>query len=259
MEDGSKFSDHFQINGNGVYVNVSSIYHNPNPYYSRDPRFYGSIIYDSSVWQKRFPNLSGVDPLGIYDRRTRITMTGGNITSEIFGIDTRQGPIETWNAGYTGYLMKKMLDDGVNGRSENNDNVWIEFRYAEVLLNYAEACIALNQTTEATENINKIRNRAGMPDFTGDLTSALRYERGVELVFEGERWYDIRRWKILEQALTDAMGIEITETNTGGNVQTTWKRIVAQSRGPVTQKMYWLPIITDEVKKAPGIEQNPGY
>ncbi|HTE23619.1 RagB/SusD family nutrient uptake outer membrane protein [Flavitalea sp.] len=259
MEDGSDFSDHFQINGNGVYINVSSDFHNPNPYYSRDPRFYGSILYDSAIWQKRFPNLSGVDPLGIYDRRTRVTLVNGTKTSEIFGIDTRQGPVETWNAGYTGYLMKKMLDDNVNGRAENNDNAWIEFRYAEVLLNYAEACIALNENGEANTYINKVRNRAGMPNFTGDLTSALRYEREVELVFEGERWYDIRRWKILEQVLTDAMGIEITETNTGGNAQTTWKRIVAQNRGPITNKMYWLPIMTVEVKKAPALQQNPGY
>jgi hypothetical protein len=254
MEDGSVFSDHFQIDGNGMYINVSSTFNNPNPYYNRDPRFYGSILYDSAVWQKRFPNLSGVDPLGIYDRRTRI-----NGNSEIFGIDTRQGPVETWNAGYTGYLMKKMLDDAINGRSENNDNAWIEFRYAEVLLNYAEACISLNESGEATTYINQVRNRAGMPNITGDLTTALRYERTVELVFEGERWYDIRRWKILEQSLTDAMGIDITETNINGNDQTTWKRIVAQDRGPITEKMYWLPIMTDEVKKAPSIEQNPGY
>jgi hypothetical protein len=186
-------------------------------------------------------------------------MVNGIKTSERFGLDTRQGPVEEWNGGYTGYLMKKMLDDGINGRAENNDNAWIEFRYAEVLLNYAEACIGLNETGEANTYINKVRNRAGMPDLTGDLTSALRYERQVELVFEGERWYDIRRWKILEQVLTDAKGMEIIEANVDGNVQTTWKRIVAQNRGPISEKMYWLPIATVEVKKAPALEQNPGY
>jgi len=258
MEDGSDFSDHFEVNGSGVYRNISSKYTNPNIYSSRDPRFYGSILYDSSIWQKRFANLAGVDPLGIYDRRTRISIING-VQTESFGIDTRQGSIETWNAGYTGYLMKKMLDDGINGRSENNDNVWIEFRYAEILLNYAEACIGLGEIPEATTYINMIRNRAGLPDFTGDLTQALRYEREVELVFEGSRWYDIRRWKMLEESLTDALGIEITETNTNGVKQTVWKQIVAQQRGSVDPKMYWLPIMTDEVQKDPALDQNPGY
>jgi hypothetical protein len=104
-----------------------------------------------------------------------------------------------------------------------------------------------------------IRNRAGLPDFTGNITEALLYERKIELAFESSRWYDIRGYKILEQALTDAMGMKIIETNNDGVVTTTWQRIVAQERGPISAKMYWLPIPTDETKKAPLIDQNPDY
>lgn len=262
MEDGSDFFNHFNVDGNGYYKNISSKYHNNNPYYSRDPRFYGSILYDSAVWQNRFPNLIARDPVGIYDRRTRIVSEGGTVISTLPGIDTRQSIYSDWNGGYTGYLMKKMLDDefwAIEQTNEWQDNVWIEFRYAEIILNYAEACLQLGQISEAATYINMIRNRAALPDFTGDITKALRYERKIELAFESCRWYDIRGWKILEQTLTDAMGMEIIETKNNGLVTTTWQRIVAQERGPVIKDMYWLPIPTDEIKKAPKLEQNPEY
>ena len=138
------------------------------------------------------------------------------------------------------------------------ENVWIEFRYAEILLNYAEASFALGQTTEATHYINMIRTCAGMPDFTGDITNALRYERRIELVFENNRWYDIRKWKILDKALTDAKGVDITETITNGNATTVWKQIHVEQRQSLS-KMYWIPISSEERRKAPQLQQNPGY
>lgn len=258
MEDGSNFFDHFEINSEDNYVNVSGQYESENIYHNREPRFYGSILYDGALWQPRFPNLVGRDPVGIYDRRTRITIENGEVTSQVFGIDTRQGPVENWNGSFTGYIMKKLLDEDITGKDENNDNVWIEVRYAEILLNYAEALLELGNAEEAAVYINMIRNRAGMPDFTGDITDALRYERRQELAFEGHRWYDIRRWKILEEELTDAMGIDIVEIKENGNVTTSWERILTEDR-EVGPRMYWVPIPTNEINKAPQLEQNPGY
>jgi hypothetical protein len=104
-----------------------------------------------------------------------------------------------------------------------------------------------------------IRNRAGLPDFTGDITQALRHERKIEFAFEDKRWYDIRRWKILEQTLTPVLGIDIIETKEGNSLTTTWQQITAFSRGPIVEKMYWLPISTNELNKAPKLIQNPGY
>ncbi len=257
MEDGSDFFDHFKIDANGYYQNISSQFHNKNPYYNRDPRFYGSILYDSALWMPRPSGLQGIDPLGVYSRRTIITTNGGT-TSTTFGLDTRQSSVSPFNGSYTGYVMKKMLDNEIDAQSQSNENVWIELRYAEVLLNYAEASLALGQTAEATTYINMIRARAGMPDFTGDITKALRYERQIELVFENNRWYDIRRWKILDKALTDAKGVDITETITNGNATTVWKQIQVEQRQALS-KMYWIPISSDELRKAPQLEQNPGY
>lgn len=258
MEDGSDFSNHFNIDANGYYQNISPQFHNKNPYYNRDPRFYGSILYDSAIWMPRPAGLQTIDPLGVYDRRTRVISNGGTVTSTSFGLDTRQSSISPFNGSFTGYVMKKMLDNEIDAKSQSNENVWIELRYAEVLLNYAEASLELGQINEAGAYINMIRARAGLPDFTGDITGALRYERRVELVFENIRWYDIRRWKILEQSLTDAKGVDITETNTNGNKVTIWKQITVEQRQALL-KMYWVPITSDELRKAPQLEQNPGY
>jgi hypothetical protein len=260
MEDGSDFSDHFIVNENGYYQNVSGKYQNENPYYYREPRFYGSILYDSAHWQPRFSDLEERDPLGIYDRRTRITIKDGKEVGSLVGIDTRQGPVHAWNAGYTGYLMKKMMDHEVIGKDQFNTNVWIWLRYAEIIMVYAEASLELGETQEAARYINIIRNRAGMPDFTGDIEQALRYEREIEFTFENIRWFDIRRWKILEEQLVDAKGVEITEVRNldNGTINTTWRRLVVQERH-VEEKMYWIPIPSDEMNKAPQLVQNPGY
>jgi hypothetical protein len=258
MEDGSGFFDHFQIDGNGLYKNISSKYNSENPYNNRDPRFYGSILYDGALWMPRPAGLQAADPVGKYDRRTRIVMSGGTEVSKSFGIDTRQGPLSGFNASFTGYVMKKMLDNTIDATVQANENAWIEMRYPEVLLSYAEASLALGETGVATDYINMVRNRAGMPDFTGDITDALRYERRIELAFENQRWYDIRRWKILDEGLQDAKGVDITETITNGNSVTVWKQIPVETRKAL-QKMYWVPIASDEIRKAPQLEQNPEY
>lgn len=79
------------------------------------------------------------------------------------------------------------------------------------------------------------------------------------MVFENRRWFDIRRWKILEQMIKDVKGIDIIETKQGNTITTTWQQIPIVSLGPVVEKMYWIPIDRDEINKAPWLEQNPGY
>jgi starch-binding outer membrane protein, SusD/RagB family len=165
------------------------------PYRNREPRFYASILYDSAMWQPRFADLADIDPLGIYDRRTRIVRENGQVVSHRFGLESRQGPLSPQNAPFAGYVMKKHQDDAIQGANDPNRNVVIWIRYAEILLNYAEASLELGDIPTATTYINMIRNRAGLPDFTGDITEALRYERRIEFAFESIGWYDIRRWK----------------------------------------------------------------
>jgi hypothetical protein len=73
----------------------------------------------------------------------------------------------------------------------------LAMRYAEVLLNYAEAATELNEhLAEALEYINQIRRRAGIADKTAIDRDDVRHERQVELAFENHRFWDIRRWRI---------------------------------------------------------------
>lgn len=259
MEDGSDFFEHFKINENGEYINISNKYSSPNPYDNREPRFYGSILFDGAKWQQRFSNLQDRDPIGIYDRRTRITIQNGEEVA-IPGIDTRQGPVTPEDGGYTGYLIKKHMDDEIVGRDENNTNAWVEFRYGEVILNCAEALMELGEIEESAKYLNMIRNRAGLPDYSGDLESALRRERRVELAFEEKRWYDMRRWKILDE-MDNVKGMTITETlnNDLGENSIVWKEINVQTRKMESDKLYWIPIPFDEISRAPQLAQNPGY
>ena len=71
-------------------------------------------------------------------------------------------------------------------------------RYADVLLMYAEACNELGQDSEAQNALNEVRNRVHLPEVTAtghQLRDAIRLERRLELAFEQNRLYDIRRWK----------------------------------------------------------------
>ena len=78
-------------------------------------------------------------------------------------------------------------------------------RYAEVLLNYAEAQNELGNTAEALNAVNMIRERAQAPPFTttaqGELRELIRAERRRELLFEGHRFFDLQRWGIAEEVL----------------------------------------------------------
>ncbi len=261
MSDGSKFFDHFEIDANKLYKNKSAKFKHESPYYDRDPRFYATVLYDSAVWQIRPVNLQPQDPLGIYERRTHRTMKSDGTYTDQFGLDTRKGPLSPGNGCYGGYLTKKFMDQSSNGDVQNNQNVWIYMRYAEVLFNYAEACLELGETVEATNYINLIRNRAGLPDFTGDIKEALRHERRIELYGEESRFYDVRRWKIMIQVMTPPLGgIDILEVkNTNGSIVTTWKWIKAHTDNVMTAKQYWWPIPRNEIKKAPQLLQNPLY
>jgi hypothetical protein len=249
MDDGSNFSNHFQVDAAGLYKNISTKYTNANMYENRDPRFYGSIMYDQATW-KASP----------YRIRDTITLRNGAQVKKVSGYDGRNSDYNAFNATQTGYGIKKMLDESASNSSVgyNNENAWYEFRYAEILLNYAEASIALNQISEATNAINAIRSRAAMPNFTGDITQALRYERMIELSFENHRWYDLRRWKRLVQEVTDAYGIAITQTDAEAGTTVTYKRNRTQTRALVPRN-YWIPISSVERAKAPQLEQNPGY
>lgn len=99
----------------------------------------------------------------------------------------------------TGFYIRKYLDParGSGRRGRRSDVAFIRYRYAEVLLNAAEAAFELGQKANALTYINQVRSRAGLTTPLPDLTfDRIVHERRVELVFEGHTLYDMKRWRL---------------------------------------------------------------
>ena len=216
--------------------------HVQNPYVNRDPRFYASILYNGASYR---------------GRQIETFLPGGQ--------DSKDGR-DNWNASKTGYYLLKFLDDKLpidNPWDVAGVQPWIYLRYAEVLLNYAEAQNEAScPDASVYDAINLIRERAGMPDLPVGLTQAtmrdaIRRERQVELAFEEHRFYDVRRWKIaIDTENEPAYGVNITKN---GNTLTFEKKVALDGR-KFEEKHYWLPIPRAEILSSGNkLEQNPSY
>lgn len=234
---------------------------NRNPYNGREPRFYACVLYNGAKWQARGADYADVDPEGII-QTGHFYYDDGKLKA--YGIDTRQALIESWNGTKTGYYTKKFQDPATIGQFENNTNTWVVFRFAEVLLNYAEACIELGEIQNGLNALNMVRNRAGLLDrVTTDQAEArnfLRHERRIELFAEGmNRWNDLRRWMIFDKVVSNVYGMHI-KMYENGNMDWLWdKKDREDKRSWDDDKFYWVPIPREEINKATQIEQNPRY
>ncbi|WKN31510.1 RagB/SusD family nutrient uptake outer membrane protein [Porifericola rhodea] len=219
--------------------------HAAAPYEDRDPRFYATILHNGAPYR---------------DREVETFLPGG--------LDSNDGP-SNWNTSKTGYYLRKFVNEdlpiqnpwGVAGTQD-----WIYFRYAEILLNYAEAQNeAVGPDASVYEAINAIRTRSGveMPPLpTGlsqeEMRERIRHERQIELAFEEHRFYDVRRWKIAPTTENEpAYGIEITKAEDG---TLNYNRKIALEGRRFEEKHYWLPIPREEIQASNNmLEQNPGY
>ena len=216
-------------------------YNPQNPYVNRDPRFYSIILYDGAPFKHR--------------------------TVETFlpkGQDSNEGSSQPWNSTQTGYYLRKFLDESITNPGGVNigSTPWTFVRYAEILLNYAEAMYNVGNEPVAREYVNKTRSRPGvnMPPVTESGTALLariQQERRIELSFEEHRWFDVRRWKIAPQVLNvPARRMAINKNITTG--VKTYSVIDFQQRA-FFDKNYLVPIPAYEIQKNPKLVQNPGY
>ncbi|WP_119079399.1 RagB/SusD family nutrient uptake outer membrane protein [Chitinophaga alhagiae] len=215
-----------------------------NPYTGRDPRLALSILTNNTTFKNRPVEcwVGGLDGLG----KTRATTTG--------------------------YYLRKFVDEGLNlAQNQSSMHTWILFRYAEVLLNYAEAMNEAygpettgGMTLTAKKAVDMVRARNGiqMPPLPPGLSQAemrerIRNERRVELAFEEHRFFDVRRWKIAMQTENKpimAMSITRNDNNTFS-----YQVVKAEDR-QFTERMYLYPIPEVEVLKSNGnLTQNTGW
>lgn len=244
MADGSKFS----------WNNPEEAQH---PYLNRDPRFYATVLYDGAYWKQRPDDVIGSDPDGIIQTGYYEQADG----SYNPGLDTRNSPIDDWNGTYTGYYMCKGVDPNMDQQYEYQKYPYRQIRYAEVLLNYAECCIELGEEAEARKYLNLIRNRANMPSLDASVTGTAlreryRNERNIELAYEQNRFFDIRRWMIAPEVIKNAQGIDIRYPK--GSTTPTYSIKDVQTRS-WDNKNYLIPILLDEMQKNELLIQNPGY
>lgn len=230
---------HMQTTGLPI-TNPNSGYDPQHPYKNRDPRLEKSIIVNNSLWK------------------------GRNVQIWHDGLD---GPPKE-KATETGYYLKKFVVEGVvfsATRTTNARHVWPIFRYGGILLDYAEAMNeaygpynSAGMGMSAWDAVHKIRHRVDMPDFPMGLTKAefrkkLRNERRVEMAFENQRFWDIRRWKMGHS--TDIKGMKITKNSDGSftyNVKTIEHR-------DWNNRMYYYPIPQSEIFKNDNLKQNDNW
>ncbi|HVI44252.1 MAG TPA: RagB/SusD family nutrient uptake outer membrane protein [Chitinophaga sp.] len=235
--------DYEMISGKPI-TDPASGYDAQNPYANRDPRLAASILYNGASFR---------------GRAVETFLPGGK--------DSKDGN-ENWNTSKTGYYMRKFQNDDYpinNPWDVAGFQPWIYMRYAEILLDYAEAQNeAVGPDGTVYNAVNQVRQRAGvnMPPLPPglsqtDMRTRIRNERRVELAFEEHRFYDVRRWKIA--AATEnvpAYGIDVAKSGS----TLTYTRKVALSGRNFQQKHYWLPIPRAEIQASNNrIAQNEGY
>jgi len=237
---------------------------NRSPYNGREPRFYAIVLYHGAPWQARPSDVVPYDPNNLV--QSGHFYLNDEKTVRALGCDTRQGPVENWNGTKTGYYLKKFLDPTSAGQFYRNTTTWVEFRYAEILLNYAEACIELGgaDLQNGINALNLVRRRAGLPSRSLASNQAtartyLRQERAIEFFAEGHRWYDLRRWMTFKDVVSNVYGMKVKQMD-NGNYE--WKLDLTDNEDSRTwggDKYYWLPLTRTEMNKAPNLQPQPGY
>ena len=216
------------------------------PYADLEPRFHATILYNGAEWKGRAiePFVDGVDGWCQW-----------NLDREPMGRTT------------TGYYLRKMVDESHDVIAYSGGvQPLIIMRYAEVLLNKAEACYHLEKEADANTAVKAIRNRVGLPytDKGGSaLWDAIRQERKVELAFEGLWYWDLRRWGVAHKQYPEGLtgyqqhGLKI-ENNGDGTFTYTYVSVDDQDRN-FPQKMYRFPMPTGELNNNALVEQYPEW
>lgn len=223
-----------------------------NMYCNREPRFYTAVSYNGSWYS-------------IANRKFDFFKNGKDNDY-------------THDAPQNGYLARKKVyqQDNPKTGSWKWRQVFL-YRLASSYLDYAEAINEAydnrDSRLEALKYVNKVRERAGVRQYTLDAVSKndekyiqvaddqtsvrkiVRMERRVELCCEGTRWHDIRRWKIAEE-LPEMCGDDYGMDYGANNANDFYKRTVYQTR--VWKKSYyWFPIYIDSMNKNENLVQSP--
>ncbi len=229
-----------------------------NPYVGRDARLQYAIVFNSSTYGKYKGQAQSEPDLVIYTYEGKSgTGFNPNPTSELEAEVRRS---------CTGYYSKKYRSASYWGSTTGGTNSnKIYFRLAEAYLNLAEANCELNKLDEAITALDMIRERAGQPKIslvpgfekTKDfLLERIRNERRVELCFEGHRFFDQRRWDVLEETNKVITGMQIVSSDGTDVGEFSYNRVkINVPRSANSDKYLVLPIPQNEARKLTGLGQ----
>jgi hypothetical protein len=242
--------DAFPMSNGKLISDPTSGYDPTNPYNNRDPRLNYSIIHDQTLLNVRTGNgmINGQAPVNIY-----------------LGNNNNQNPDAVHQGTVTGYYCNKMLDPSAIAASFAfpSNRCMPLIRYAEILLDYAEAANEYEGPTSNVYNaIQAVRQRAGLNPYQlpsglsqADMRTYIQNERRIELAFEGHRFFDVRRWKIAPQTENiQALGMEVDDN--GSAVAYNEFNVTKHNFRPA---MYLWPFPISETGKSATLIQNPGY
>jgi len=257
------------IDGTPGILNVDGLeFDSPNDLYkNKDPRF------EATVFRSGTPFVGTTVQIhrGIYDtdgtlyESEKIPFPKDPSTLQV----GRSGPYPTGNFTKTGFYLRKITNQTKAVTEPRvSDQNYIEIRYAEILLNYAEAALETGTNLpQALDAINKVRDRAGIILLTsGELTiDRLRNERRVELAFEDKRFWDMRRWRIGKDIFknTYMRGLWPYLRYTGTGYKYTFKKIsgypVDNGLSRVFEEKDYYSNLSGYISTNKNIVNNPGW
>lgn len=232
----------------------------------REPRFYANITFNGSTWLKT-------------------DTPRGEVTTELTFNGNSGYANANWDTPYTGYGMRKMAPK--EGRNGANRHCATLLRLADMYLGYAETLSACDQRDEAIKYVNKVRARAGIPGYgaagtTDDngfacipyedtrdgVDKRIRRERLIELMFEWNHFFDVRRWKVANMAVGDdwiypnyhrgGEGGAIHGMAFRSDAPVFFEKVVVETR-TFLPKHYLFPIPDEDVRRNPKMVQNLGW
>jgi hypothetical protein len=261
MSPSKQLMDSYEVLSTGLLPSESGSGYDPeNPFENRDPRFKGTLLTNNDMFQG-----SGIETWYATERNGDIdTNTGTGIGKDGMGIHP--------DATKTGVYTRKYLADGPTPlliQQYYSGQDCILFRLGEIYLNAAEAAFELGMEGSAQDFIEPIRTRAGLTEnlrlesYSGtELRDRIRNERKVEMAFEDQRYWDVRRWRIAEDVLSVQLeGIKsLRHIDNAGTETFTYEVIEAEAQAMnFYPRQYYLPIGQDRVNNNSKLIENPGY
>lgn len=287
MADGT--SGEFRTNSEGWIVDennqILEVKDRTDLFKGRDSRLYATILIPGAEWTSAKGDVSGIIDVkrGIVElngQKVSVLKEGGSFTDQISYRDPvtkqdtslyvigKQGVGGTSESTVTGLYIKKFLYEGnatQDPKHTSGEQDWFEFRYAEILLNYAEAAaeLATMGVSEYEANgltyLNDVRDRAGVDAADALTVNLVRNERRIELMYENHRFWDIKRWRDAERLMTNKKMKGLYPYYVANNQTWIFKKLEVGNIHDFKPYLYYIRINDDQRSRNPGIEQNPGY